>query len=322
MTSDHRVLVITSVPDQIGPILTNRFPDLPIRVEDDADKVATVLDEFRPSVVFAIGGEPYPKNRFPDLLAYPSVRWLSNGGAGVEHIGTWDPAEKTVTNAAGVNAPFLAQFTIAAHMSANIGMPRYARQQKARQWERHEWPPLTDRKFCVVGLGSIGRLVAQHAKYFGMRTVGTRSTARPTDHVDEVFASKDLLKALEGAEFVSVHCASTPETAGMIDDAAFDAMADGVIFLNAARGAVVDEDALRRALDSGKIGTAILDVFRTEPLPRDNPLWDYENVIVTPHMADSISGWEVNLTRAFGDNLARWIAGDPLASLVDPARGY
>ncbi|MDW3206644.1 MAG: D-2-hydroxyacid dehydrogenase [Alphaproteobacteria bacterium] len=322
MSSDHRVLVITSVPDQIAPPLRQRFPDMAIHVEDDPDKVPGVLERFQPTVIFAIAGEPYPKNRFPELLTFPSVRWLSNGGAGVDHIGKWDPAAKTVTNAAGVNAPFLAQFTIAAHMSANIGMPRYAKQQRAKHWERHEWPPLTDRKFCVVGLGSIGRLVAQHAKYFGMHTVGTRGTARPTDHVDTVYGSTDLLTALDGADFVSVHCASTPETAGIINDAAFDAMADGVIFLNASRGAVVDEDALLRALNRGKIGTAILDVFRTEPLPQDSPLWDHENVIVTPHMADSISGWEVNLTRAFGDNLERWIAGAPLESLVDPARGY
>lgn len=322
MTSDHRVLVITSVPDQIGPHIIERFPDLAIHIEDDAEKVPAILDSFHPSVVFAIAGEPFPKNRFPELLGHPSVKWLSNGGAGVEHLGNWDPAVKTVTNAAGVNAPFLAQFTITAHMSANIGMPRYARQQRARLWERHEWPPLTDRKFCVVGLGSIGRLVAKHAKYFGMHTVGTRNTARPTDHVDTVYGSDDLLMALDGAAFVSVHCASTPETAGILDEAAFGAMADGVIFLNASRGAVVDEDALLRALDRGKIGTAILDVFQTEPLPRDNPLWDHENVIVTPHMADSISGWEVNLSRAFGDNLDRWIAGAPLESVVDPARGY
>lgn len=322
MSSDTRVLVMTDVPDQIRPVIESRFPDLPLIVSDKAEDVTRHLTEFEPTVVLAFTGEPVAKSDFPILLNHPSVQWFSNGGAGIEHLGSWDTTKKTVTNASGVNAPYLAQYTIAAHLSANIGMPRYARMQQARDWTRLEWPAFTDRRFCVVGLGSIGRLVAQHAKYFGLYTVGTRATPRPTDHVDEVFGAPDLLKALDGAEFVSVHTAATPDAVGMIDDKAFEAMADGVIFLNAARGSVVDEPALMRALDSGKIGTAILDVFQTEPLPTDHPLWGYENVVITPHMADTVSNWEINMARAFCENLDRWIKGAPLASLVDPDKGY
>ncbi len=322
MPNTTRLLIVTDMPDEIGALIDARFRDLPVRYLTDPARMEATLADFNPTVILAFPGEPVPKRQFPTLINHPSVRWISNGGAGVEHMGPWNPAEKIVTNASGVNAPFLAQYAIAAHVSANIGMHRYARQQQARHWERHEWQPFEGRRFCVVGLGNIGRAVAAHAKALGMHVVGTRGTARPTEHVDEVFAATDLLDALAGADFVSVHTAHTAETEGLINAAAFDAMADGAIFLNASRGPVVDESALLAALDSGKVSTAILDVFQTEPLPKDHPFWGHERVIVTPHMADSVSGWQINMTRAFCDNLERWVTDAPLENIVDPAKGY
>lgn len=322
MSDETRVLILTAIPDRLRPIFEPRFADIAIRFLDDPAAVESALDSFRPTVIFGYPGEPVPKARFPKLAACPSVRWISNAGAGVEHLGPWDPNTLTVTNASGVNARFLAQYTIMAHMAANIGLPRYARQQREKLWLRHEWKPFDGRRFCVVGLGNIGRAVAAHAKYFGMHVTGTRGTAQPTANVDEVFGADGLLDALSGADFVSVHAAQTPETTGMIDDAAFEAMADGAIFLNAARGPVTDEAALLRALDRGKVSTAILDVFGTEPLPPESPFWEREDVIITPHMADSVQDWEGNMARAFADNLERYLKGAPLTNIVDPAKGY
>lgn len=322
MTDAPRVLVLCDVIDRLRPIIEGAFPDLDIRYCDETEAVPGLLTEFAPEVVLGVPGEPFPKGRFPEILNTESVQWLSNAGAGVEHLGVWDTDAKTVTNAAGVNARYLAEYTIAAHMSANIRFPLYAQQQREKLWRRHEWVPFQGRRFCVVGLGNIGRAVAERAKALDLHVVGTRGTARPTDHVDEVFGPDGLHQALTGAEFVSVHTASTAETKDLISDPEFDLVADGAIFLNAARGPVVDEEALLRALDRGKVGTAILDVFRTEPLPTDSPLWAHERVIVTPHMADSIAGWQENNARFFCENLTRWIAGEPLRNVVDPGRGY
>jgi phosphoglycerate dehydrogenase-like enzyme len=322
MEHDHRVLITNDKPEALAPLFKERFPDLAIRFLSDADTLDATLAEFNPTVIFAYPGEPVPKSKFPVMINHPSVQWISNSGAGVEHMGQWNPKEKIVTNASGVNAPFLAQYAIAAHMSANIGMPLYARQQRQKLWRMEEWQPFDDRRFCIIGLGNIGQAVAGYAKALNLRVVGTRGTARPTPNVDEVYDSDNIMRALTGAEFVSVHTALTPETRGMISDDAFAAMADGAIFLNASRGAVVDEDALLRALDRGKVKTAVLDVFQQEPLPKDHPLWEHENVIVTPHMADSVKNWHVNNARAFCDNLDRWLAGDQLQNIVDPKKGY
>ena len=322
MTREARVLVVAKNSDTQMQIFEGRFDGTPIRFARSETEVNAALEEFRPTVALCHHDGAMAKQGHLAVLNSPDLAWLSNGGAGVEHLGKWDPEAKIVTNASGVNARYLAEFSIAAHMAANVGLMRYQNQQRRHKWEQVYWTPFQDRRFCVVGLGNVGRAVAAEAKRLGMHVVGTRGTARPMEGIDEVFGPDGLHQALSDSDFVSVHAAQTPETTGLIDDAAFAAMPDGVIFLNAARGPVVDTAALIRALDSGKIGTAILDVFQTEPLPKDHPLWAYDNVIVTPHVADTVLDWEANMTRAFCDNLDRWLKGDPLESLVDPDKGY
>ena len=322
MTREARVLVVAKNSDAQEPFFQGRFEGTSIRFARSQQEVTDALATFRPTVALCHHDGAIAKAGFLEILKSPDLEWLSNGGAGVEHLGKWDPTARIVTNASGVNARYLAEFTIAAHMAANVGLFRYQTLQRQHRWEQMYWKPFQGRRFCVVGLGSVGRAVGAEAKRLGMQVVGTRGTARPTEGIDVVFGPDGLHTALTGADFVSVHAAQTPETIGLIDDAAFAAMPDGVIFLNAARGPVVDEAALIRALDAGKIGTAVLDVFDTEPLPADSPLWDYENVLITPHVADSISNWQENMTAAFADNLERWLAGKDLQNIVDPALGY
>jgi len=322
MTREARVLVVAKNSDTQMPIFEGRFDGIPIRFARSEAEVNEALQEFRPTVALCHHDGAMAKQGHLAVLNSPDLAWLSNGGAGVEHLGKWDPEAKIVTNASGVNARYLAEFTIAAHMAANVGLMHYQNQQRRHVWEQVFWTPFQDRRFCVVGLGNVGRAVAAEAKRLGMHVVGTRGTARPMDGIDEVFGPDGLHQALNGSDFVSVHAAQTPETTGLIDDAAFAAMPDGVIFLNAARGPVVDTAALIRALDSGKIGTAILDVFDKEPLQEDSPLWDYENVLITPHIADSVTIWEETITTAFADNLERWLAGEDLTNIVNPDLGY
>ena len=322
MTDQHRLLLVIEDRETIEPMIRSRFPSLETYVFRAEDRIEEVIERFAPTIAFASVSDHMPKSDFVKILYTPAMQWFSNGAAGVEHLGKWDPQAVTVTNASGVNARYLAQYTIAAHMSANIRMPDYAAQQRDKRWQTHPWIPFEGRRFCVIGLGKIGQEVARLAKGLGMVTTGTRGTARPTDHVDEVYGAEDLLKALAGSDFVSVHAAHTPETEGLFNAETFAAMKDGAIFLNAARGALVDESALIDALDSGKVRTAILDVFRKEPLPTDSPLWTHPNVIVTPHMADTVTSWELNFASAFADNLDHWLKGEPMTNVVDPARGY
>jgi phosphoglycerate dehydrogenase-like enzyme len=322
MTRETRLLIASDREEAFRPLLEPRFPNVPMRFIADASQAAAVAADFAPTVVLGAPGEPVPKDELIHLLNHDTVEWFSNCGAGVEHLGKWDPAMKTVTNAAGVNAAYLAQYTISALITAHLKFPLYARQQRAKVWERVEWKALHDTTICIVGLGNVGRAVADQAKHFGMLVKGTRGTRRPTPNVDHVFGPDQLREALTDADLVSIHAAHLPETTGLIDDDAFAVMKDGVILLNAARGPVVDTSALIRALDAGKVETAILDVTDPEPPPPDDPVWSHERIILTPHMADSVSIWRENMVRAFADNLERWIAGEELVNVVDPARGY
>jgi phosphoglycerate dehydrogenase-like enzyme len=134
--------------------------------------------------------------------------------------------------------------------------------------------------------------------------------------VGEVFAIDELYTQLEWAEDVTVCLPLTEETRGIFGADAFKAMRAGATFINVGRGQLVDEEALVGALQSGHLGAAGLDVFEEEPLPPDSPLWDFENVVVSPHMSGDEIGWRAALTRQFARNLARWRAGEPLQNAV------
>ena len=137
--------------------------------------------------------------------------------------------------------------------------------------------------------------------------------------VDELFGPGDLYAALGRADYVSLHVRANDETRHLIGAEALAAMKHGAVLINTARGLVVDESALVEALARGHLGGAYLDVFETEPLPGSSPLWDMENVLLTPHAGDNIHGWPRKfVVRLFADNLERWLAGEALVNVVRP----
>jgi phosphoglycerate dehydrogenase-like enzyme len=318
----ERLLVLYAEPDEIRDIVEARAGDLPVRVVARSEDLDAALQDFRPTVIFGTGGGGVAKEDLKRALAFESVRWLSNGGAGVEHLLPWDPAEKTVTNAAGVNADFLAEYAAGALTAMNLRLMEHMANQRARRWEERTWTPIAGKRLCVVGLGRVGRAVAARAAGLGLEVVGVRANPQPTEHVAHVYGPDETAKAVAGCDFVAVHAALTPSSRGLVDAEVFRAMKPGVGFLNAARGPVVDEAALIAALEAGMIGQAVLDVFETEPLPEGSPLWGFDQVLVTPHIADLVDDWFRRMTSAFFDNLDRARAGEALENIVDPTRGY
>lgn len=317
-----RLLVLYAEPEEIRDIVKARAGDLPVRFVARSADLDAALEDFRPTVVFGTGGGGVAKEDLKRALTFESVRWLSNGGAGVEHLLPWDPAEKTVTNAAGVNAEFLAEYAAGALMAMNLRLMEHAANQRARRWVERTWTPIAGKRLCVVGLGRVGRAVAARAAGLGLEVVGVRANPQPTEHVGQVFGPDQVAEAVAGCDFVAVHAALTPSSRGLVDADVFRAMKPGVGFLNAARGPVVDEAALIAALQEGTIGQAVLDVFETEPLPEASPLWAFDQVLVTPHIADLVDDWFRRMTSAFFDNLDRARAGEGLENIVDPRRGY
>jgi len=182
---------------------------------------------------------------------------------------------------------------------------------------------LADRTVLVVGLGSIGAEVARLAKALGMHVIAVnRSSRADVPDVDEVRPSRFLADVLPLAHALVLTLPLTEETRGMIDAQAMSRMRNDAILVNVGRGGVVDEEALVEALAGGRLAGAVLDVFSTEPLPRESPLWALPNVLVSPHTAALSVHENERIVALFSENLRRYLVGDDLISRVDPTLFY
>ena len=211
------------------------------------------------------------------------MKWLAVGGSGVDHLGPWNAATVTVTNTAGAAADMIAEYVLGAMLSFSLGLRGFFRQQQARQWISGKVVPIEGSTLLILGLGHTGCAVARRAKAMGMVTLGVRARPRPTDHVDEVHGVDALPGLWRRADFIVCSVPLLAETRGLVGADAFAAMKPGAVLIDVSRGGVVDEAALIAALDANRLKGAALDVFATEPLPADHPLWGYDNVIITPH---------------------------------------
>lgn len=255
----------------------------------------------------------------------PRLRWIHVIGAGVEHLQPldWLPAGVTLTNNRGVHAAKTAESAVMAVLMLHNNLPKYVTDQRARRWDPRFATPIAGRTVAVVGVGEMGGAAARRLKSLGLRVLGVRRGGRGRRGVDEMVGPDRLHAVLAEADYVHVTLPLTPETQGMIDAAALDAMKPGAGLVNFGRGPVIDHMALAERLGSGHISGAILDVHDREPLLKSSPLWDVPNLILTPHVSsdDDASYMPLTLDLVF-DNLARLRDGRPLRNRVRPRLGY
>lgn len=315
-SSAERVLILDRHPDIYIKDLQTRFPAVAFRSSDPEQDCRPALEGWRPDVVFTVKRGGDPDAMFRAAVACPSVTWLHVGGAGYDHIGTWDPNRLVVTNSAGVLAAFHAETVIGAMLMFNLNLHLYLAQQPQRIWKGHGFMPLSGKSLVIVGYGRIGGRVAEKAQALGMKVSAVSRRPGSDAVVDQVMPLDRLISAVAEADFISLHVPLNERTRHMIGENVFRATKPGAVLINTARGAVVDERALIRALENGLLSAAYLDVFEEEPLPAESPLWGFANVLITPHIADSISDWPERFASFFGDNLERRIAGQPLMNLV------
>lgn len=258
----------------------------------------------------------------PALLArMPRLAWVQSMGAGVEGFLRPElPARARLTRAAGIFGPWMAEYTLGWLLWVTQRMERFRDQQRRRQWRPANPARLHGATLVVVGLGDIGRTIARAAAAFGMTVLGVSRTGRPAPGVRRVYRTAALRRALAAADFAVLTLPLTRETRGLVDATALAALPRHAWLVNVGRGAVVDEDALVDALQAGRLAGAILDVFATEPLPPEHPLWGFEQVVVTPHISGPSTPEEV--VAIFNDNLRRYLARRPLRHEVRRARGY
>jgi phosphoglycerate dehydrogenase-like enzyme len=275
------------------------------------------------------------------LVRAPHLTWVHSATSGVERALT--PAalarDVLVTNARGVFSRPIAEHVLLMILAVSRHLPQLIELQHERTWQPLEGRELRELTIGIVGYGSLGRAVASLASAFGARVIAMRRRPDAPDEsgsgaaddpeafpfeprIDHVVGPDGLHELLAESDIVVLAAPLTAETEGMIDEAAVAAMKRDAWLINVARGRLIDDTSLIRALRENRIGGAALDAFRDEPLPVSSPYWELPNVILTPHTAWSSARVLDRSIDLFCDNLVRFSRGEPLRNVVDPAAGY
>lgn len=259
------------------------------------------------------------------------LKWIQTAGAGVERVVSDGFGDRGIvlTNGSGVMAPNMAEHIIGMMLAFARGFPALMDGQQAHSWKNGVGMDtvfeLGGQSALLIGLGDIALATAQRLKAFGVQVIGVRrsqSGEGPPPHVDRVVSIAELDSVLGDADHVISSVPHTAETVHMFDGDRFARFKDGAYFYNVGRGTSVVQPALIKALESGKLGGAGLDVTDPEPLPENDPLWDAPNVFITAHTAGATPFFRQRVLDLFGENLRRYQAGEDLLNSVDIGRGY
>lgn len=258
----------------------------------------------------------------------PKLRWVQNIGAGIEQYfedrgsGVWENPI-ILTNMGGFNSHAIAEYVLGMIIVFSKGIRGYVINQQSHLWQRSRSMMVAGRTVGVIGLGRIGSEVAKLCKGLDMRVLANkRSAGDPPSYVDQLYGPDGLHEMLGESDYVVLALPSIPETIDIIGAAEFRAMKETAVFINIARGVQVVEAEMAEALKNGEIAGAALDVVENEPLDKDSPLWDLDNVIITPHASASVSDYGYQVAKEFAANLRRYIDGEPMRHVVDKEKGY
>ena len=250
------------------------------------------------------------------------VRWIQLPGTGIDGVSR-DVLDRvaTVTCARGASAIPISEYVLATMLAFEKGFPDFWLHEPPERWNYQRMDSLAGKTVALVGLGGIGTAVAKRALAFEMQVRAMRRTATPSP-IAEVDVVTSIAELVDGAHHVVLAAPGTEKTARILDADAFGAMRDGVHVVNIARGTLVDQDALRAALDSGKVARASLDTVDPEPLPEGHWIYEHPRVFLTPHSSWASRDLVGAAIDIFCANLRRYLDGEPLLHVVDVAEGY
>ncbi|WP_120519865.1 D-2-hydroxyacid dehydrogenase [Arthrobacter celericrescens] len=291
------------------------------RLEAEADVVVVrTADEFRAAQP---GAEILFLNDFRTKLLRDvgpgELRWIHTSSIGVDTLLTEEivNSDIVVSNSRGVCERPIAEWVLGVLLMFTKDLRRTIELQRARTWQHRETEPLLGRKVLVVGPGPVGRETVLLLRAAGMDVTVVGRSARDDAQLGPISGFDDLDALLGEADDVVLTVPLTEETRGLFNAARFDRMRPGARLVNVGRGAVVVEQDLLEAIDTGHLGAAALDVFENEPLPAGNPLWSRNNILVSPHASGDLIGWRGRVVECFARNLQRWKTGEPLNDVVD-----
>lgn len=298
--SPHTDGIIRHLPDDIAVTLVEDTGDIPPHLpEADALLAGTWEEDWFDHA---------------DRLA-----WYQSRSAGVDHL----PVERmqrhgiTVTTASGVHPDPIAEYVYGSILAWERGLFQCRDREKQRAWPTMRPREVSGRTMAIIGVGAIGRAIAERGDAFGLDVTGVDPDHDETlEHIDTWHLPDTLTDAVQDAAYVVLACPLNDATRGMVDATVLDAMPDDALLVNIARGGVVDQDALVTALQADRIGGAVLDVFEEEPLPEDSPLWTIQDCVVTPHMSGATPRYAERLADVFTENLEAFRNGEPMPTEV------
>ncbi len=308
----------------VAEAIRTRWPEMRVLHLPNYDRLTEELPDTDIFVGYSLRAE--------QLKDAKKLKWIHSTAAGVAQLMYPELRDSgiMVTNPSGIFSVPMAEHTMGLLLALARNFPDSVRQQDRARWSQQEiWDmpqhltELNGKVLLIVGYGSIGREVAKRAKAFDMRVWGvTRSGGGDRTNAEKIFPATKLLDVLPDADYLLISAPETAETGHLIGAAQIARMKRGARLINVSRGSLLDEAALLRALESGALGGAALDVAHMEPLPAESPLWKAPNLFLTPHTsAVSDKLWERE-TALLVDLLERWFDGRELFNLVDFARGY
>ena len=299
-----------------------------------------------PSDVMARTEALYTTGFFPEPEQAPKLRWIQLNYAGVNnalHHAIMQAEDIVVTTASGIHASNMAQYCLMTMLMFNYQMRQAFELQRRAEWpdephSRFKPVDMDRRAVGIVGYGSIGRELARLCAMIGMTVLASKrdisSTAQkdafilpdigdpPGDIPDRIYPAATVASMARDSDYLVVTAPLTDDTRHLISDEVLEAMKPTAVLINVSRGAVVDEKALITALSSGQIAGAALDVFEEEPLPKTSPLWNLDNVIITPHLSGFTRDYHEKAALVFKENLRRYVDNRPLLNQIDRAKGY
>jgi len=259
--------------------------------------------------------------------ACPNLRWVQATSAG---IGSFmrrtklDQSSLLVTTAGGIHAAPLAEFAVMGALYFVKGIPYLMERQRDHHWQSYTTRQLKGTRALVVGLGGVGREVVREFTALGVHVTGLGRTGRTYDieGLTRVVDRTQLDSVLPDVDFLVLCCALTNETKGMIGARQLELMHSESVIINVSRGQVIDQGAFYEALSNGSIGGACLDVVEVEPLPKDDPMWNLDNVIISPHSASTVQTENASIVDLFQENFQNLRDGLPLRNLYNSVAGY
>ena len=257
----------------------------------------------------------------------PNLRWIQATSAGIgEHVRRLDLPRDSIllTTAAGVHAQPLAEFALLGALYLAKDVPMLRQWQAEHRWDRFCGRELARSRALIIGMGSIGRRIAELLHAVGVEVIGQRrsSHADIPAGVTRMITQGQLDAELANVDYLIVAAPGTPETRHLIDKRRLALLPSSAVLINVGRGSIVDEAAMVRALQVGRLRGAALDVFEREPLPDDSPLWTMPNVLMSPHSASTVEQENERIVDLFIENLRRYLDGQPLLNQFHYDRQY